>query len=125
MINVFYDGQCGLCSKEINHYKKIAPPGVFHWQDIATLSPNWLEQEGITQVELLKHLHAKDDTGKMHVGVDAFLLMWRQLKRWRILAGIVSLPGIYTLTRQIYHGFAQWRFKRLPHCQIALKNQSH
>ena len=27
---VFYDGKCGLCSKEINHYKKIAPNGKYH-----------------------------------------------------------------------------------------------
>ena len=34
LITVFYDGKCGLCSKEINHYKKIAPQGIFNWQDI-------------------------------------------------------------------------------------------
>ena len=27
LVTVFYDGKCGLCSKEINHYKKIAPTG--------------------------------------------------------------------------------------------------
>jgi len=40
MITVFYDGQCGLCLKEINHYKKIAPPNIFEWKDI-TLSANF------------------------------------------------------------------------------------
>ena len=34
MITVFYDGKCGLCSKEINHYRKVAPSGIFSWQDI-------------------------------------------------------------------------------------------
>ena len=29
MIKVFYDGKCGLCSKEINHYRKIAGAGIF------------------------------------------------------------------------------------------------
>ena len=27
LVTVFYDGKCGLRSKEINHYKKIAPTG--------------------------------------------------------------------------------------------------
>ena len=27
LTTVFYDGKCGLCSKEINHYMKIAPKG--------------------------------------------------------------------------------------------------
>ena len=34
LVTVFYDGKCGLCSKEINHYRKIAPENVFDWQDI-------------------------------------------------------------------------------------------
>ena len=35
MIKIFYDGKCGLCSKEINYYIKIAPKNVFDWFDIA------------------------------------------------------------------------------------------
>ena len=31
MIKVFYDGKCGLCSKEIGHYMKISPPKTFIW----------------------------------------------------------------------------------------------
>ena len=34
MITVLYDGKCGLCRKEINHYRKIAPDNIFDWQDI-------------------------------------------------------------------------------------------
>ena len=34
-IKVFYDGKCGLCSKEINYYKRIAPKNTFEWYDIA------------------------------------------------------------------------------------------
>ena len=29
LVTVFYDGKCGLCSREINHYKKIAPNGKY------------------------------------------------------------------------------------------------
>ena len=34
----------------------------------------------------------------MKIGVDAFILIWSQLNRWRILAKIVSLPGEYIYT---------------------------
>jgi predicted DCC family thiol-disulfide oxidoreductase YuxK len=34
MISVFYDGKCGMCRKEITHYKRIAPENVFNWIDI-------------------------------------------------------------------------------------------
>ena len=36
MIEVFFDGKCGLCSKEIAYYQRIAPSGIFVWLDIAT-----------------------------------------------------------------------------------------
>jgi predicted DCC family thiol-disulfide oxidoreductase YuxK len=119
MIKVFYDGQCGLCSKEIRHYQAIAPENTFEWLDITALSQSQLAQERLNRVEGLKHLHAKDHEGKLHIGVDAFILIWRALKRWRFLAAIVSTPGLYALTRIAYRWFAAWRFKRLSHCQIA------
>lgn len=122
MITVFYDGKCGLCSKEINHYRKIAPQGIFEWQDITEFSDD-LKKEGITLSEGLKLLHAKDHSGNMHVGVDAFILIWKQMKRWKILANLVSLPGIKGITNLSYQLFANWRFKKLSHCQLAVKNQ--
>lgn len=122
MITVFYDGKCGLCSKEINYYRKIAPSGIFDWQDI-TESAGDLNKEGISLAEGLKLLHAKDNNGKMHVGVDAFILIWRQLRHWRILAILVSLPLIKQIANLIYRVFANWRFKRLTHCQLAAENK--
>ena len=122
MITVFYDGKCGLCSKEINHYRKIAPAGIFLWQDI-TVSAEDLRKEGISLSEGLKLLHAKNSEGQMHVGVDAFILIWRQLKRWRVLAALVGMPIIRQIAHVAYRAFANWRFKRLEHCQLAAKRE--
>ncbi len=120
MITVFYDGKCGLCSKEINHYKKIAPKGVFDWQDI-TESTEALTPYGITLAEGLKYLHVRDEKGAMHIGVDAFILIWRQLARWRVVAFFVALPLIHPLAKLAYRAFANQRFNRLEHCQLAAK----
>ena len=118
MITVFYDGQCGLCSKEIDYYRRIAPNGVFDWQDI-TESADDLNKEGVSLSEGLKHLHAKDNSGQIYIGVDAFTLIWKQLKRWRVLAVLVGLPLIRPSASYAYRMFANWRFKRLDHCQLA------
>jgi predicted DCC family thiol-disulfide oxidoreductase YuxK len=123
MITVFFDGKCGLCSKEISHYRKIAPDGIFIWQDI-TKSADDLKANGISLSEGLKLLHAKDIDGKFYVGVDAFILIWKQLKRWRLLAIFVSLPIIKQIINFAYKIFANWRFKRLKHCQLAAKQDS-
>lgn len=120
MITVYYDGKCGLCSKEINYYRKIAPDGIFDWQDI-TESADELTAQGVTLSEGLRLLHVKDNDQCMHVGVDAFILIWRQLKIWRLLAWFVSLPGIRQISNFGYRIFANKRFDRLEHCQLAAR----
>ncbi len=123
MITVFYDGKCGLCSKEINHYRDIAEDGVFDWQDI-TQSTAALHKEGISLSQGLKLLHAKDEHGNLYVGIDAFILIWKQLKRWKILALIATIPIINSILKFAYKHFANWRFNRLTHCQIAANAES-
>ncbi|MEM7616837.1 MAG: DUF393 domain-containing protein [Pseudomonadota bacterium] len=118
MITVFYDGKCGLCRKEIDYYRKIAPKDIFDWQDI-TESADSLNKEGISLSQGLKFLHVRDNNGHLNIGVDAFILIWRQMKYWRILAFFVGLPIIKQIANIVYRIFANWRFKRLAHCQFA------
>jgi len=122
MIRVFYDGACGLCAKEMNHYQKIAPAGVFDWCDVMK-NPHVLDELGISLAQALKVLHAQDAQREIHQGIDAFILMWKQMPRWRVLACCVSLPLVYSMVCWAYSGFAAWRFKRLSHCQVAMKKE--
>jgi len=118
MISVFYDGKCGLCRREIAHYKRIAPDGVFDWVDI-TVDATTVQKLGISYADGLKLLHATDAAGKLYVGVDAFVLIWKQIPLWQILGAFVSLPFIRPIAKIAYRAFAAWRFNRLAHCQIA------
>lgn len=118
MISVYYDGQCGVCSKEIRHYQNIAPSGVFDWVD-TTENEERLDTLGVSLPDALQALHATDAEGRLYVGVDAFVLIWTQLPRWRTLAFLVSLPLIHPMATFLYRHFADWRFRRLSHCQIA------
>jgi predicted DCC family thiol-disulfide oxidoreductase YuxK len=122
MITVFYDGKCSLCSKEINYYRKIAPNYVFEWKDI-TNSADDLKKHNISASEGLKLLHAIDENGRLHIGVDAFILIWKKLQYWKVLAYMTSLPAIRQIANIIYQVFADWRFKRLKHCQIVAKQE--
>ncbi|MDX2165162.1 MAG: DUF393 domain-containing protein [Gammaproteobacteria bacterium] len=123
MITVFYDGKCGLCSKEINYYRKIAPNNIFDWQDI-TESTEELKKANISLAEGLKLLHAKDHNGQMYIGIDAFIVIWEQLKGWSILAALIRLPIIRHIANGAYQIFASWRFKQLKHCQLATKHDT-
>ena len=119
LVTVYYDGKCGLCRKEISHYKKIATEGQFIWSDIAhDAAP--LSQLGVSQMDALRRLHATDRNGRLHVGVYAFILIWRQLPTWRPLAILVSLPVVRYIAGMLYNRFADYRFARLEHCQISV-----
>lgn len=119
MISVFYDGQCGLCSREINYYRRIAPPGVFDWVDL-TRTPARFESLGLRVDTGLRILHVQDAQQRLHAGVDAFIVIWRALPYWRWLAPIVALPPLRWIAAKAYRLFADWRFKHMGYgsCKI-------
>jgi len=123
MITVFYDGKCGLCLREIEYYRTIAAPGLFHWRDVTDSAAD-LEQAGISLVQGLKLLHAVDHDGTMHVGVDAFILIWSQLRYWRLPARLLSLPLLRQVANAAYAAFAHWRFGQLEHCRLAAERET-
>ena len=119
MITVFYDGKCGLCSREIGHYMKISPPTIFIWHDIAN-EPQHLKKIQVTQRDALRRLHVTDQAGTIYVGIDAFITIWKKLPRWRLLALICDIPGVRFTLSLLYNRFADWKFSRSTHCQMSI-----
>ena len=118
MLTVYYDGKCGLCRREIEYYKRVAPPGGFLWHDIAN-DPTSLADLDISQADALRRLHARDAAGTVYVGVAAFIVIWQGLNYWKYLALIFKLPLLKTIASVVYDRFADYRFSRLTHCQLA------
>jgi predicted DCC family thiol-disulfide oxidoreductase YuxK len=112
---VFYDGNCPLCNKEINLYKKLDTEAKFDWIDINT-NQKLLDEYNLSFIDTMKIFHVIDNTGTVQKGVDGFLVIWRELKYWKILYFIVRLPLIKQLARIVYHWFAIWRFKKNCNC---------
>jgi len=120
MLTVYYDGKCGLCRREIEYYKRVAPADRFVWLDIAT-DPASLADLDISQADALRRLHARDASGVVYVGVAAFSAIWQGLNYWRYLAMIVNLPFLKPLAAFTYDRYADYRFSRLTHCQLAAR----
>ncbi len=78
--------------KEIKYYQKIAPKGIFKWCDV-TIDHSILDQYNLSQSQALLYLHAKDDKGDMHIGVDAFIIIWSKLQQFKTLAKIISFSS--------------------------------
>ena len=117
-ITVLFDGKCCICSKEISLYKRLSPLGQFIWQDVNSI--NSKEKYNIELHAALKHLHVIDNE-KVFIGVDAFARIWRNIKYFKFLSFLIQLPLIYLLAKRFYNIFAEYRFKRLKHCQILEK----
>ena len=121
LVTVYYDGICKMCSKEINYYKKIAPPKCLRWVDIAR-NGNALENYNVSQQEALLYLHVKDASGKLHIGVDAFKVIWSHLPNWRWLSILLNFSPIHFLAQKLYTLFANNRFQRSSHCKVEFQD---
>ena len=115
-VTVYFDGNCGMCSREIGYYRRIADPGIFSWLDISKAEVS-LDHESFTRLDALKFLHVRDQAGDLHVGVSAFVVIWRQLRGWRTLAYLAGTPGVNRLLEFCYRVFAKWRFAKLGYCE--------
>ena len=123
VISVFFDGKCNLCSKEIDYYQRIAPKNTFNWVDI-TKTPGELDKFEIKLSDGLRLMHVADSRGNIFTGVDAFIIMWKQIKYWKFLGLFVSLPIVKQIAKLLYQYFADWRFNRYEHCLIAQENEN-
>jgi predicted DCC family thiol-disulfide oxidoreductase YuxK len=106
-----YNGDCPVCSAEMCSYEAYSQK-----QDLPIayddLNKIDLSDWGVTEDQATRLLHVLHD-GKLHVGTDAFLVLWEQLPRYRMLARIGRLPGIYHIADVLYtHVIARWIYNR-------------
>ena len=101
-IKGYFNNSCKICRAEINHYKKINK--TISWADVIT-DRNVFHETKKSKKELIRRLHIKRDN-KILSGLDAFLIVWREIPRYRILAKFVAIPVIYHLGWLIYEFLA-------------------
>ncbi len=100
-LEVLYNARCPICGAEIAHYRDYAEErGIA--VTFTDLHETDLNQWALTQEAATKRLHVRD--GPMLIsGVDAFVRLWSVLPRYRLLAKIVSLPGLKWIAERIYN----------------------
>jgi predicted DCC family thiol-disulfide oxidoreductase YuxK len=106
-LEIFYDGACHLCSREIVRYKRLDHSGTLKFVNIAApgfRAGNYLLDAGAVQ----KRMHVRRN-GDVYQGVDAFLEIWKEFPQLAVLGKIISLPGVYQLATLGYALFASIR----------------
>ena len=101
-LRVLYNGSCPICSKEIEHYQHYSEgEGLpIAYDDLMTEAR---EAWTIDQDSAAKALRVRRGD-EVLVGVEAFLALWEAMPRYRLLARLVRLPGVFTLARWVYDG---------------------
>ena len=99
---VFYNDECLICKIEINHYKR--KTNSLDWKGIHSLK-NIKEQIDIEPKKLIRKLHVKFND-KIFVGVDAFILIWSHIPKYKKFSKLIKLPIIYHLAIIIYEFLA-------------------
>ena len=104
-ICVYYNSACPVCNAGINYQKGKAVEKEFKWNDVH--NDNRLAEELSSDLETLrKYLHVTDRHGSTHIGIDAFIVIWKNSDKQGYLATLFSLPLIHTMAKVAYHVFA-------------------
>ena len=122
---VFYDGRCGLCSREIRHYARLDRARKIEWIDF-TQDQTLLNLLGISYDQAMHRLHVLDRNGVLRDGVSAFLAIWSELPGYQALARLIYLTHTVPMLEVAYRPFSKWRYKRRMRsqaCAVTASNQ--
>ena len=108
MMKVYYDDKCKICSREIKFYKRLGFKNV-NWIGIHQNSKFITK---INKEKYLKELHVIDTNNKEKVGVDAFVILWKQHSYLKYLAFLVNIFFVKKIMSVIYKKFAKYRYNR-------------
>ena len=98
-MKVYFNNSCKICKTEIDLYKKEKIDEI-DWVDI---TDNELAEKETSKdsKQLLRRLHVKKD-GKIFSGAKAFLLVWKNIPKYKFLYSILRLPIIFQLFSLVY-----------------------
>ena len=93
-MKVYFNNSCKICKAEIDLYKKEKIDQIT-WVDITNNSIAKVETSK-NYKQLLRRLHVEKD-GKIFSGAKAFLLVWKNIPKYKILYSFFSLPVIFQI----------------------------
>lgn len=106
-LQVFFDGACPMCRKEISVYQKADTTNVIDWVDVSDSSAQ--VSLPLARQTLLARFHVQRPNGELVSGARGFIALWRQLPKWRWLGLICSTPGLPSILELSYRGFLKIR----------------
>ena len=117
-VQVFYDGACPICSREISLYRSLRGAGAIVWTDLSGAGQSELPSS-IERIDALRRIHAIDANGQVVSGAQVFSLIWSALPQFRLLGFVSRLPLVNRGLDVLY-----WTFlKLLPPLRRVLRKR--
>jgi len=104
---VYFNNSCKICRTEINLYKKQNIKDI-EWVDITDNETAEIETQKDAK-SLLRRLHIKDGANIIE-GAEAFLLIWKNIPKYRFLYKILKKPIIFNIFSFFYEIVAFFLF---------------
>jgi predicted DCC family thiol-disulfide oxidoreductase YuxK len=108
-LTVWYNTRCPVCDAGIRHQKKrlieAVKAGRIEFMDI-NLAPDALAGFGASLEDIRRRLHATDAEGRLLVGADVAIAVWRATPGEGWLASLLGNPLLLPITRFVYDRFA-------------------
>lgn len=125
-LTIFYDGKCNLCFREIRHYKKLDKNNNLKTIDISANNFD-AKKYGLDPEKIHIIMHAIDEEGIFHLGVDTFVEIWKRVPPYNKLTFVLESKTLRPFLNKMYKVFAYHIRPRLPrrkcendNCEIIL-----
>ena len=107
-LQVYYDGGCPLCRREIGFLRRRRGAERIDWIDIAA-SVRAEVAPGLSRCDALARMHVRTAAGEVVSGAAAFVALWQALPLTRPLGRIGAWPPLLRLLERAYDRFLRWR----------------
>ena len=108
-LTVWYNTRCPVCDAGIDRQRNkllaAVQAGTIAFRDI-NLEPQALAAHGATLEDIRRRLHATDESGRLLVGADVAIAIWRLTPGERWLAALAGNAVMRPVTRFVYDRFA-------------------
>jgi predicted DCC family thiol-disulfide oxidoreductase YuxK len=110
---VWYNTRCPVCDAGIDRQRNkliaAVEAGTIEFRDI-NLEPQALAAHGASLEDVRRRLHATDEAGRLIVGADVAIAIWRVTPDERWLATLLGNPVVRPVTRLAYDRFADFLY---------------
>ncbi|MEM1103007.1 MAG: DUF393 domain-containing protein [Pseudomonadota bacterium] len=101
---VFFDGSCPLCVREIGFYRRRRGADAITWTDISGAAEGEVAP-GLEKGKAMGRFHVRRPDGRIVSGARAFAAMWRALPGFRLVGRIAGAWPVEPLLEAAYRAF--------------------